>query len=44
MLKFRNVLTDKTKFIMLNQIESIDIDTQIEFEMAEYFFKKYRKK
>lgn len=43
MLKFRNVLTDKTKFIMLNQIESIDIDTSIEFEMAEYFFKKYRK-
>ena len=40
MLKFRNVLTDKTKFIMLNQIESIDIDTSIEFEMAEYFFKK----
>jgi len=44
MLKFKNVLTNRTKLIPLSDIESIDIDTVMEFEMAEYFFNKYRKK
>ena len=44
MLKFRNVLTNKTKLIPLSDLESIDIDTTMEFEMGEYFFNKYRKK
>ena len=40
----RNVLTNKTKLIPLSDLESIDIDTKMEFEMGEYFFNKYRKK
>ena len=43
MLKFRNVITDKTKFFVLEQMEAIDIDTNFEFQMGEYFYKKYRK-
>jgi CMP-N-acetylneuraminic acid synthetase len=43
MLKFRNVITDKTKFFILEQMEAIDIDTNFEFQMGEYFYKKYRK-
>ncbi|MDC0625636.1 cytidylyltransferase [Alphaproteobacteria bacterium] len=44
MLKFRNVVTDKTKFIVLDEIEAIDIDTEIEFQFAEFLHKKMSKK
>ena len=44
MLKFRNVISDKTKFIVLDEIESIDIDTEIEFQFAEFLHKKMNKK
>ena len=44
MLKFRNVISDKTKFIVLDEIESIDIDTEMEFQFAEFLHKKMNKK
>ena len=39
MLKYKNVVTDKTKFVVLNDIESTDIDNELDFKIAEYLFK-----
>ena len=44
MMKFRNAITDKTKFFVLDEIEAIDIDTEIEFQFAEFIHKKISKK
>tara|TARA_B100002051_G_C16608890_1_gene572060 strand:+ start:84 stop:752 length:669 start_codon:yes stop_codon:yes gene_type:complete len=42
MLKFKNVVTDKNKFFVLNDIESADIDTEMDFKIAEYLYYKVK--
>jgi len=42
MLKFKNVVSDKNKFIILNDIESTDIDTEMDFKIAEYLYSKVK--
>ena len=44
MLKFRNAITDKTKFIVLDENEGLDIDSELEFQMAEFIYKRLYKK
>ena len=39
MLKFKNVVTDKSKFITINDIEATDIDSELDFKIAEYLYK-----
>ena len=39
MKKFKNVVTDKSKFVVLNDIEATDIDSELDFKFAEYLFK-----
>ncbi len=43
MLKFKNVVTDKTKFFELDDIEAIDIDNELDFEFAQFVHKKFHK-
>ncbi len=43
MIKFKNIVTDNPKFIVLDEIESIDIDTELDFEFAEFVYKKLNK-
>jgi len=38
MLKFRNVVTDKNRFVILDELEATDIDSKIDFKVAEYLF------
>ena len=40
MKKYRNVVTQNPTFIVLDEIESIDIDTELEFEFAEFIYSK----
>lgn len=40
--KWKNLVIPKTEFYYLNDIESIDIDTELDFSIAEYLYKKYR--
>lgn len=40
LLESKNVITDKCLFFEVSDEESIEIDDVIEFEMAEYFYKK----
>ena len=40
MLEFKNVVTNNPTFYVTNQIESIDIDTEFDFSIAEFFYKK----
>lgn len=40
MVKFKNVITNQTKFFVLDEIESLDIDTELEFQFAEFIYKK----
>lgn len=38
MIKFRNVVTDNNKFIVIDEIEATDIDTELDFKIAEYLY------
>jgi CMP-N-acetylneuraminic acid synthetase len=40
MLKYRNVVTKNPTFRILDEIESIDIDTEFDFMVAEHIYKK----
>ena len=40
MIKHRNIVTDNPYFYKLDEIESIDIDTEFDFMVAEYVYKK----
>lgn len=40
MLEFKNVVTNNPTFYVTNEIESIDIDTEFDFSIAEFFYKK----
>ena len=39
MIKFKNVVTDKTKFVILDEVEATDIDNELDFKFAEYLFR-----
>jgi CMP-N-acetylneuraminic acid synthetase len=41
MLKSRNFICEHPYFYKVSQAESIDIDTEVDFEFAEFLFKKY---
>lgn len=41
MLKSKNFICSKPYFMKVNQKEAIDIDTQVDFDFAEFMFKKY---
>lgn len=43
MLEYKNVVTDSPTFIVLDEIESVDIDTELDFEFAEFLYKKLYK-
>jgi len=40
MLEFKNVVSDSPNFKVLNEIESIDIDTELDFLIAEFLYNK----
>lgn len=40
MLEFKNITTDNPHFKVLNEIESVDIDTELDFLIAEFLYKK----
>jgi CMP-N-acetylneuraminic acid synthetase len=40
MLKAKNFICSEPHFMKVSQLEAIDIDTQVDFEFAEYMFKK----
>lgn len=44
MLEYRNVVTDNPTFKVLDEIESIDIDTEFDFMVAEMVYQKLHKK
>ena len=43
MIKNRNIVTDKPYFYKLDEIESIDIDTEFDFMIAEHVYNKLRR-
>jgi N-acylneuraminate cytidylyltransferase len=43
MLSAKNLITKRPYFYEISDIESVDIDTELDFEFAEFLFKKYRK-
>lgn len=42
MLESKNFICSKPHFYKLDDLEAVDIDTELDFEFAEYLFKKYR--
>ena len=42
MVKHKNIITDNPYFYRLDEIESIDIDTEFDFMVAEYVYKKVK--
>ena len=42
MIKFRNVVGNKPAFYVLEDEETIDIDTPLDFEFAEHLYKKIK--
>ena len=42
MIKYSNVVTREPTFKILDEIESIDIDTEFDFMVAEMVYKKLR--
>jgi N-acylneuraminate cytidylyltransferase len=42
MIKNRNIVTENPYFYNLDEIESIDIDTEFDFMVAEHIYKKLR--
>ena len=43
MIKYRNVVTENPTFKVLDEIESVDIDTEFDFMVAETIYQKLRK-
>ena len=41
-MEFKNVVTDEPTFKVLNEIESVDIDTEFDFMIAENIYKQLR--
>jgi CMP-N-acetylneuraminic acid synthetase len=42
LLKYKNVITPNNLFVSVDDNESIEIDTQLDFDIAEYLYKKLR--
>lgn len=42
MMQYKNIVTDNPSFIILDEIEGIDIDTELDFEFANYLYKKLK--
>ena len=42
MLLYKNIVTNNPSFIVLDEIEGIDIDTELDFEFANYLYKKLK--
>tara|TARA_R110000796_G_scaffold183229_2_gene299657 strand:+ start:2271 stop:2936 length:666 start_codon:yes stop_codon:yes gene_type:complete len=42
MIKYRNIVGKKPLFYKLDDFEAVDIDNPIDFEFAEFLYKKYR--
>ena len=42
MLAAKNMICSKPYFYEVSDTESVDIDTELDFEFAEFLFKKYR--
>jgi len=42
MMQYKNIVTDNPSFIVLDEIEGIDIDTELDFEFANYLYKKLK--
>ena len=42
MIKYKNVVTDNPTFKVLDEIESVDIDTEFDFMVAEIVYKKIK--
>ncbi len=42
MIQYKNIVTDNPSFIVLDEIEGIDIDTELDFEFANYLYKKLK--
>ena len=40
MLQYKNIVTSTPTFYMLDEIESVDIDTELDFLVAETLYKK----
>ena len=40
MLRYKNVVTSTPTFYMLDEIESVDVDTELDFIVAETLYKK----
>ena len=40
MMAYKNIVTESPSFIILDEIEAIDIDTELDFEFANYLYKK----
>ena len=43
MIKYQNIVTETPTFKVLDEIESIDIDTEFDFMVAELIYKKLQK-
>lgn len=41
-IEAKHLICKKPCFLKLNEIEAVDIDTELDFEFAEFLFKKYR--
>lgn len=39
--KFRNIIGQKPNFVSIDEIEAIDIDTPLDFEFAEFLYRKF---
>ena len=42
MIEYRNVITDNPTFKILDEIESVDIDTEFDFMTAEMIYNKIK--
>jgi len=43
MSDYKNIVTKNPTFIVLDEIEGVDIDTELDFEFANYLYKKLKK-
>jgi CMP-N-acetylneuraminic acid synthetase len=42
MIKYRNIVGEKPLFYKLDDFEAVDVDNPIDFEFAEFLYRKYR--
>ena len=42
MISYKNIVTNSPTFVILDEIEGIDIDTELDFEFANYLYKKLK--